>query len=174
MKTLTEAEALGLLKKEKLPQNIIEHCRAVSKKAVQIAEAIKKNGWDVDVELVRIAGLLHDLGRSRTHEIEHGIESGKILRELGYPEIAQTAERHCTLLFKRIPLEDMSIEEKIICYADGVIEGSCEVSFEERHKAVVERRKAHGKHKEVELFNETKPKYDIMVKDVEYKMGHKK
>ncbi len=66
--------ALNLLKKEGASEKVIKHCIAVSECAVEIASKIsKKNNIDVDLNLVETGGLLHDLGRSKTHGIAHGI-----------------------------------------------------------------------------------------------------
>ena len=69
--------ALSILK-ELCPKNVVEHCLAVSDYAYELALAIKNNGYDVDVELVRLGGLLHDIGRSKTHGIDHGVVGAEI------------------------------------------------------------------------------------------------
>jgi len=100
-------------KKYNLPQDVREHCLKVSEVAVKIAEAIKNRcghmddsngkskrdidtGVDVNIELVRIGALLHDIGRAETHDpFEHFIKSGEILRGEGCDEkIVRIAERH--------------------------------------------------------------------------------
>lgn len=87
-------KALSILK-NLCSENVVEHCLAVSEYAYELALAIKNKGYEVDVELVRLGGLLHDIGRSRTHGIEHGVVGAEILRELGFDEkLALIAERH--------------------------------------------------------------------------------
>lgn len=53
---------IKLLKKENTPKNVIEHCKAVYKKAVKIST----NFDNVDDNLIRQGALLHDIGRSKT------------------------------------------------------------------------------------------------------------
>ena len=65
---------LELLRKENTPENVIEHCKAVCRKAMKIAS----NFDDVDCELIRKGALLHDIGRSKTHGITHAIEGVEI------------------------------------------------------------------------------------------------
>ena len=51
---------IELLKKENTPENVIEHSKAVCRKAMKIAS----NFEDADLELIREGALLHDIGRS--------------------------------------------------------------------------------------------------------------
>lgn len=129
---MNEKEARGLLEEKcKDCPNVIEHCESVCRKAVEIAEELKKKGLDVDVELVRVGGLLHDVGRCMTHGIGHAVEGGQILRELKYSEeICRIVERHIgggipkeEAVKLGLPEKDYSpetLEEKIVAYADKV------------------------------------------------------
>ena len=73
---------LKILKQEETPENVIEHSKAVCKKAMKIAANFK----DADKDLIKKGALLHDIGRSKTHGITHAVEGAKIVREYGYPE----------------------------------------------------------------------------------------
>lgn len=109
--------------------------------AIRIANAFKAKGYRVDVKLVEAGALLHDLGRGQTHGIEHGAAGGQIARRLGMPmEIAQIIERHVGAGLTQdearrnnLPRGNYvpeTLEEKIVCYADKLIEGSHEVGIE--------------------------------------------
>lgn len=123
---LSYNDALLLLKSVSCPEHTIEHCRLVSMKAKELAEKILSRGHKVDVELCTIGGLLHDIGRSRTHSISHGLEGSKILE--AYPKLARIAKTHVGAGIDRaeakllgLPEDDYipkTIEEKIVCYAD--------------------------------------------------------
>ncbi|MHA1145318.1 MAG: HD domain-containing protein [Candidatus Helarchaeota archaeon] len=142
---LTRKKALAILKKEGLSKNIIEHSIKVSKKAVKLAKKIRVKVPDVDVDLVEIGALLHDLGRSRRHDWEHGIEGAKIIRTLDVQnkeKLARIAETH---LLGGLSPEDCrevgipegnyvpeTLEEKIVSHADKLTKGSHYVSLEER------------------------------------------
>jgi uncharacterized protein len=132
--------ALSILK-ELCPKNVVEHCLAVSDYAYELALAIKNNGYDVDVELVRLGGLLHDIGRSKTHGIEHGIVGAEILRDLGFDErLALIAERHIGAGITKeeaielgLPPKDylpITLEEKIVAHADNLIFGTNRVEID--------------------------------------------
>lgn len=130
----TRREALNLLVKAGCSPNVIEHCKRVSAFAVKIAKACQKKQPNIDVKLVEISALLHDIGRSKTHSVNHALEGGKIVRAFNLPDsVALIIERHAG---GGIPKEEAkklgwsarnylpkTLEEKIVCYADKRIEG---------------------------------------------------
>jgi len=141
----TSAEALKSLAKAGCSQGVIEHCKAVSSFAVKIAKAFQEKGFNVDVQLVEVSGLLHDIGRSKTHSVDHGIVGCETARSLGLPNsVVQIIERH---VGGGIPKEEarrlgwptkdylpQTIEEKIVCYADKRISGVRTVPIEQALK----------------------------------------
>ena len=128
---------IEILKKEKTPQNVINHSIAVYHKALEIAE----NFPNADKDLIKKGALLHDIGRSRTHSIEHAIEGYKIAYNYGYSEdVLNIIERH---IGAGITKEEASklgifeksyvpqtIEEKIVAHADNLISGTQEVNVD--------------------------------------------
>ena len=125
---MSKKEALSLMRELDLPEHIVQHSIAVSEKAVEIAKRVQKAGHQVDIKVVEIGALLHDIGRIRAKGIPHAEEGGKILRAEGYPEeIARIAETHS--LNDSLPT---TIEEKIVCYADKIIKGTQEMSVDDR------------------------------------------
>ena len=133
--------AFDLLKILKVPYQVRRHSLKVAEKALEIASNIKK--VKVDIDLVEIGALLHDIGRSKTHGFKHANIGGKILRERGFPpELARICETH---ILGGLDKEDattvgldfkdylpQTIEEKIICLADKYMAGTKEVTIEER------------------------------------------
>ncbi|TFF88585.1 MAG: HDIG domain-containing protein, partial [Promethearchaeota archaeon] len=141
----TRKDALDIMKRLKLRRNIIRHVKAVSKKALEIAKRIKRNGHQVNLQLVEIGALLHDIGRAKTNKIEHGIEGGKIIDELGFSrKLGRIAETHLLggidIKYAEIlglPVKSYlpeTIEEKIVCYADKLLKGQRDVSVQERFR----------------------------------------
>ena len=124
-------EALRLLRDVGCSYNVIKHCILVSKVSVDLAGKVKEKGHKVDIELCQIGGLTHDIGRSKTHNIFHGSEGAKILKR--HPKLARIAERHIgggidneEARVLKLPVGDYmpeSIEEKIVCYADKLVQG---------------------------------------------------
>lgn len=124
----TPAECIKLLEKNGCSDEVIRHCKAVRDVAVRMAK--KANA---DVKLVEAGALLHDIGRSKTHEIRHAVEGVKIARKLNLPEsIVKIIERHIGAGLPAheakklgLPAKDFipeTLEEKIVCHADNLID----------------------------------------------------
>jgi uncharacterized protein len=139
MPRLNLEQARQLLELNNVPSNVIEHCLTVSVFAKEIAKKIKKNGHTIDIDFVESAALLHDIGRSKTHDIRHGIVGGKILSK--YPRYARVCERHIGGGITKeeaaklgLPARDYipkTLEEKVVCYADKLVHGTKKVSLDE-------------------------------------------
>ncbi len=108
----------------------IDHCRKVAAKALEIAE---RTGAALDIELVGRGALFHDLGKAKTHEMDHGRIGAEIGRALGLtPEITDIMEKHIRggLTAEEaeelgLPVKDYTLrrlEERIIIYADRLVD----------------------------------------------------
>ena len=128
---------IELLKKENTPENVIDHCKAVCRKAMEIAA----NFDNADKDLIRKGALLHDIGRSKTHGIEHAIEGVKIAKKYGYSQdVLNIIERHIGAGITAEEAEKLglpkksyipqTLEEKIVAHADNLISGSEEVNID--------------------------------------------
>ena len=128
---------IEILKKEKTPQNVIDHSIAVCRKSLQIAE----NFPEADKSLIRQGALLHDIGRSKTHGITHAIEGRKIAEGYGYGEdVLNIIERHIgagitkeeaiALGLGEKSYVPQTLEEKIVAHADNLISGTEEVDVD--------------------------------------------
>lgn len=109
---------------------MIKHCETVSDLAAKIA---RKCG--ADVELVTVGGMLHDLGRSKTHGIQHAVEGVRIAKENGLPDaVVRIVERHVGAGITSeeakslgLPEKDYiprTLEEKIVSHADKLMDGT--------------------------------------------------
>jgi uncharacterized protein len=130
---------VDVLMKAGCPPDVVAHCRKVSSMAVSLAERMKE---PVDRELVRVGGLLHDIGRSRTHDIGHAVAGVEIGRTLGFSEqLLLIIERHVgagitasEAVRLGLPEKDylpMTREEKLVSYADNLVSGVREMPFQE-------------------------------------------
>jgi uncharacterized protein len=137
--------ALKVLSDAGCSEQVISHCKAVSSLAVKFAEACQRNGISVDVELVRIGGLLHDIGRSKTHDVSHAVAGVEIARSLKLPRpVIDIIERHIGGGISAdearklgLPEKDyfpLYLEEKLVAYADKLLEGSKVVPIEKTIK----------------------------------------
>ena len=139
---MDEKAAIKLLKKHSTDarsfRGVLKHSKAVARYAVWLAFRISKH-HKVDVEFVKTAALLHDIGRfkfpPKGDSLLHGVRGSQILKKEGlskrYQRVCEThlgvgitksdIKRHKL----KLPLKDYSpksIEEKIICYADKRME----------------------------------------------------
>lgn len=118
---------------------LLAHSQKVTETALRIARHNPRS--NADPEIIRWSAMLHDIGIFLTHAPEigctgihpylaHGYLGREILEKEGLPEIAPICERHIgvgisldDIIRYRLPLphRDMmpvTIEEKIVCYAD--------------------------------------------------------
>jgi uncharacterized protein len=126
--------ALKLLSESGCSKRVIAHCKAVSSLAVKFANSCKQKGLKVNVELVEVGALLHDIGRSKTHNVNHGIVGVEIAKSLNLSQsiisiiahhvgggiTAKEAEKLGWPVKNYLPT---TLEEKIVSYADKLIEG---------------------------------------------------
>ncbi|MGQ9718435.1 MAG: HDIG domain-containing metalloprotein [Nitrososphaerales archaeon] len=136
-----EQEAIDMLKRERSPEALIKHSMAVSEVSIILALALRGRGYDIDPELVKIGGLLHDIGRAKTHSVRHGYLGGRLLRRMGVDgRIARIAERHVGGGISKREAERLklpqreyvpeTLEEKVVCFADKIVEMDCVIPLE--------------------------------------------
>ena len=123
-------------------QNVIEHCFAVSSLSVSTAQELFASGKSVDVELVRIGSVLHDLGRARTHAIDHAAVGASMAEELGLDKrIVRIIKCHIGGGISKQEAKDLglpdddyipvSIEEKIVAHCDNIMRGTERITLDE-------------------------------------------
>jgi uncharacterized protein len=157
--------ALELLSQSGCSRRVIAHCKAVTALAVEIAKACEKKGLNVDIKLVEVGALLHDIGRSETHGVDHVIRGAEIARFLDLPEsVVSIIERHAGggIILEEAkklgwPIKSYvpnTLEERIVTYADKLIEGMRRVPVErtvkklsrelgKNHSSIVRLKKLH-------------------------------
>lgn len=119
---------------------MIEHCENVTKIALRIANQLIFRGYEVDMRLVEAGALLHDIGRSKSHDVDHAVKGTEIAIDLGLPEnLIRVIERHIGAGIPEnearelgLPEKDYipeTLEEKIVAYADKLIAGRQEVDI---------------------------------------------
>jgi putative nucleotidyltransferase with HDIG domain len=166
---ISEQQALDLLAKYKIPEDRISHSRGVAQFAFDLSSTIHSRHPELPVnpKKVRIAGLLHDIGRSRSGD--HEINSIKILQEEGLNDIADIII-HGTIyeIMKlrgndRPELLPKTLENKIVAYADARFRLE-PITLKERIAEVMIRRKSE-KEKTESLAMAT-PRYYALEKEL--------
>jgi uncharacterized protein len=126
-------QATQILLKNNCPPQVISHCTAVTNLALEIAAKLKANGIQVDLELVEAGAMLHDLGRSRTHNVDHSLIGAQIAEIIGLPPpVVNIIKRHVGAGITADEAEwlgwpkdiyvPQTLEEKVVCYADKRID----------------------------------------------------
>ncbi|MGQ9479468.1 MAG: HD domain-containing protein [Thermoproteota archaeon] len=145
-----EKECLDILREEGVSISVFKHVEKVAEVAKDITSRIKLKKYEVDEQLVVAGALLHDIGRAVTHDVSHGVIGGKIIRRRGLDErLARIVERHVggglsieeaeKLGLGRLNLMPETLEEKIVCYADKLVDGNRRVEFSETLKYFIEK-----------------------------------
>lgn len=127
------AECRRLLADAKLDPAVVRHAEAVAALGAPLARALRRRGIFLDEALVEAGCLLHDIGRSRTHGIDHALVGANLLRERGYPEsLALCVERHtgggiaaAEARALGLPEKDYlprTVEEKVVCQVDNLFD----------------------------------------------------
>lgn len=151
-------------KQGRLRDILMTHSRLVADKALLCA---RRSGLEIDLGFVEEAAMLHDIGIVRCYApdicchgtlpyICHGVEGRAILEAEGLPRHALVCERHTgsgltvdDIDRQRLPLprRDMtpvSLEEKVICYADKFYSKSGDITAEKPFDRVVASLARHG------------------------------
>ena len=130
-------QCIAMLRQAGCSEDVVAHCIAVSVVAARIARRL-----GAATSLVQAGALLHDIGRSRSHAIDHAVVGAEIASELGLPEaVVRVVERHIGAGITKeqarllgLPERDFvpeTLEEKIVAHADNLVAGNERVSVRE-------------------------------------------
>lgn len=153
-------ECIEILKINGCSNNVIRHSMAVRDVAVRIAK--KANA---DIVLVEAGSLLHDIGRSKTHNISHGVEGARLAEKLGLSmKLVKIIERHVgagihadiaiDLSLPKKNYVPITLEEKIVCHSDNLINGFKMQKIEDEVEKVLSQRKGEYALRLVKLHKE--------------------
>ncbi len=162
--------AFDLLKILKVSYHVRRHSLKVAEKALEIAEKIDEK--DIDKDLIEVGGILHDIGRSKTHDFNHGIIGAKILKDRGFlKRLSRICETHMLGGLDKedakqlgLPERDylpLTLEEKIICLADKYVSGTKDVSIEQKFE------KWFSKHGKTQILIKAKKRIYAIQKEIE-------
>lgn len=121
---------IALLRQAGMNEEDLGHSLAVAERALDIAG---RTGADLDMNFIARGALFHDLGKVRTHGLEHGEIGAALGAELGLPEEIQAImKKHIRGGMTRaealeLGLPDIDytlhrLEERIIIYADRLVD----------------------------------------------------
>jgi len=135
------AKCFALLAEQEVSPWIVRHVLAVAAVAFYLAGRLAGLGEEVDPLLAHRGGLLHDLDKvsAQRQGRVHGQLGAEILREKGYPQLAPVVERHLALNLLDPARRPATWEEKLVYYADRIVEDDRVVGVEERLEALCQR-----------------------------------
>jgi uncharacterized protein (TIGR00295 family) len=131
-------------------ERIVGHCRACAKISQALARTATEQGRPVDEKAVVAAALLHDIGRSQTQTVAHGYVGAGILEKEGVDgSVVEIVRRHVgagispeeavALGFPPGDYIPRTLEQKIVCFADKMLDGDRARPFEEEAKRFVKK-----------------------------------
>jgi uncharacterized protein len=126
-------QAIHILVEQECPREVIDHVVAVTGVALDLATKLQAKGIPIDVQLVEAGALLHDLGRSKSHNVDHGLVGAQTAQKLGLPQsVVNIIKRHVGagitpeeakwLGWPKDNYIPTTLEEKVVCYADKCID----------------------------------------------------
>lgn len=139
---ISEEEIFGLYLEFKTPGNVMRHCNAVANVATTIAQALNEHGFNLDLELIHVAGLSHDAARTHARHwdvaadrlaemgyIEESILVRNHMSGTGYNDISKVNEMDMIWLGDRLVREDeyVGIDDRF----DYIIEKACSMGAED-------------------------------------------
>jgi uncharacterized protein len=134
----SRAECDELMVQYSMLPKIVEHSLQVMNVSLAIMDNLR-SGVPVNRDLVIAAALLHDITKTRSLATKerHDASGGELLRELGFPRIAEIVEQH--VIIQNVNLEGRLEEREIVYYADKRVLHDTIVTIEERVQDLVQR-----------------------------------
>ena len=156
-----QSEDIDLLKTQGMASEDLKHSIQVAEKALEIGNRMDA---DLDMELIGRGALFHDLGKTETHGITHGLIGAQKGSILGLPAAVNAImEKHIRggiteseAIELDLPVKNYTLhllEEKIVIYADrlvdiihdGIVKISDEREAETRFKEILRDEIKYGK-----------------------------
>lgn len=156
----SDRECIRLLWDAGCKKRVVVHCATVRAVAEAIAEGIP----EADMRLVVAGALLHDIGRSVTHGIQHGPLGAHMLEERGYPDdLVQIVRRHTgagldqqDVVELDLPPGDYllrTLEQKIVAHADNMVSNDTVVTHGHSVDKLINKGASRGAQR-IELLHE--------------------
>lgn len=113
-----------------IEKGLYNHSHMVTRLALLMGTALNEAGCCLDLDLISAAALLHDIAKG---ESQHARTGGQILREMGYPRVADIVAAHVDIAIH----EGQEIDESQVVYlSDKMTQGDQYVAdFKPRFEA---------------------------------------
>ncbi len=130
---------MEIMARYEMPPHVIRHSQVVCGLAVYLGKKLKNKYRPINLELVRAAGLLHDITKRYSFDraLDHALTGSKLLRNLGYPHVAEIVRQHVRISSSR-PQGRIS-EPEIVNYADKRVVNDSVVTLGDRFTYIKDR-----------------------------------
>ena len=114
----TQKECYSLIHEMGMMDHIVDHSEQVCRVAVCLAEKLSYQGIGLNLELIRVSALLHDITKTRSFKTRenHAETGGKFLQERGFNEVGHVVAQHVKL--DTYVASGSPMEAEIVNYAD--------------------------------------------------------
>lgn len=124
---------LARLLVQPMEERLAAHCKAVASMALVLSERLNAKGYNLNLQRIELASLLHDMWRG---EKSHAKTGGDELINAGQPELSEIVRQH----MHPDPGEEQRISEVTVVYlADKLLKEDVPVKLEERYKSKARR-----------------------------------
>lgn len=123
-----------LFAKYSTPEHVQRHCNEVARVSVLIAESLIEKGFQINVEELRGAALVHDVLRT---EKDHDRLGAEVLMDMDLPQEADLVRRHMT--YHPFNHAEKFQEIDILCLADRLVKEDCYVGLDERMQYLIDK-----------------------------------
>lgn len=162
-KRLSVEDCYKYYKEYGTPDRVIGHCKAVSDVAVELGRNLNRIGYNFDLNLLRTAGLIHDVARTREN---HAKVAADMLEKEGFHREAEIVGVHMRYEFK--DMDDIT-ETDIVCLSDRLVREDKYVGMNKRFEYLMHKRKlTPGK---IEHLLELKTEIKAYIGKIEAKLG---
>lgn len=149
------------------PEHVKKHCFGVTDCALKIAKALNENGYELDLELIYGAGMVHDM--ARTSDRHWDVAADK-LEKLGFFEEADIVRVHM-MPAEYSPIDEIS-EKDMVCLADRLVKEDEYVGIDERFDYIIDKARKNGMTDNTKII-ENKAKMQRCLDEIEAKIGRK-
>lgn len=166
MKHPTQEECQTLLTEYETPKHVKGHCKAVAETAYKIAEALNRNGFNLNLELIMAAGMLHDIARV---EDEHWEVGADYLQNLGYIQESEIIRVHMTYS----PFSELKnvTETDMVCLGDRLVKEDEYVGIDSRMQYIIDKARNNGHEARVPYILEKKKDTQRLLDEIENAIG---
>ena len=159
-------ECYQILREQGTPSHVTAHCKAVAAVAYTLAEELNKHGYDLDLDVLLAAGLLHDMARV---EDRHWDVAADYCEARGWHQEAVAIRAH--MFYDRFNEPEKLNETDILCLSDRLVMEDRYAGLDARIDYIVAKARRQGKEEHVPHILRRKEETRELISRLEEIMG---